>query len=82
MKRKCIVKQLWAWGNPYIEIAGWFILMGTVILSGLSLAEKAAAFDQRLTSLEQNRGESAQDIKLLNQKVDLIMDFWGIKKRK
>lgn len=82
MKRKCIVKQLWAWGSPYIQMGGWVLLMITTLTSGIVLIQKAVAFDDRLSALEQGRGESAQDIKLLNQKVDLIMEFWGIRGKK
>lgn len=81
MKRKCLVKYLWELGTPYIQIGSGLILLGTTALSGIYLIDKAWAFDRRLTELETGKSLSAQELRLLNQKVDLIMDFWKIRRK-
>lgn len=76
-KRQCIIKKIWIAGTPYIQAGGWLILMITVLGNGITLIEKATAFDRRITALEQDKVQIA----LLNQKVDMILDFWGIARK-
>ena len=78
---KCLAKRLYRAATPYVQLIGWLGVAVPVVMLLYSLAGKAEAYDGRITALEGSRMTTDQNIGLLNQKVDLMIDFWKIPRR-
>lgn len=76
---KCLAKRLYAMLTPYVQVIGWLVVAVPVVLGGISLAQKAEAFDTRLTSLEASQrsyGEKQDVINtVINTKLDTVIYF-------
>ena len=71
----CLARLWYKWGTPYLQVFGWLFVAVPAIYAATVLTEKAQAFDGRLTAAEHN-------YMLLNQKMDTMLDYWGIPKRR
>ena len=78
---RCIAKRVYNAATPYIQLLGWAAVAIPIMLGGYALADKALAFDARLTELEQAQRSTASDIRSIRDKQDLMIDFFGIKRR-
>lgn len=68
---RCLVTRLYALATPYLQLVGWAFIAVPFVILVATLIPKAEAFDSRLTATEQN-------YILLNQKVDLLLEFWRV----
>lgn len=74
----CLAKRLYRIATPYVQLIGWLGVAVPLVFMAYGLAEKAQAFDSRISTLESSRTNTDQNIAMLNQKVDLLIDFWQI----
>lgn len=67
MKRRCIVKSLYSKLTPYVQMTGWVVILFGI----LALADKATAFDGRLTTME----AAFNRIIVVEEKLDLVIQL-------
>lgn len=79
MAKNCIIKRLYATFTPYVQFAGWLAVLIPACVTMYVLAEKAAAFDGRITALERAQQSTASSLERIDEKADLIIEFLRVK---
>lgn len=82
MKRfGCLLKHFYEKLTPYIQITGLVAVIVPASFFTFYLIQEATAFESRITSLESFKNDTNTNLALINQKVDLMIDFWHIPRK-
>lgn len=74
--------RLYSRATPYIQLIGWFFMIIPVAYSACSLIQDARAFDTRIAALEADKYTTNQSLALVNQKMDIMMNYFEIPKKR
>lgn len=75
MARQCLAKRLYSAATPYVQLLGWLAVLIPAMVTVYTLAEKASAFDGRLTALERAQIDTSSRLERIDEKTDLIIEF-------
>lgn len=68
---KCIAKRLWEAGTPYLQVAGYFPVLGgiaTAVYILCGFVKDTEAYGLRITTVEQSDGHQNEEIAALKQR--------------
>ncbi len=81
MKRKCLAKRLYELATPYVQLLGWLIVTGSVVISGIAIVQQVQAFDGRITALERafietdkRYVETDKRLAVMDGKLDIVVE--------
>ncbi len=75
---RCLMKRLYDSFTPYIQLSGCVAILVPMVL----LLNDARAYGDRLSTVETKYNMTANDVKIIDQKLDLIIRFLQIQKEK
>lgn len=70
---KCWIKRMYSRFTPYVQFLGWAVVAVPVVISFITLADRARAFDARLTTMEKSQDNYARKQEILITKIDTII---------
>lgn len=79
---KKLVKRIYERFTPYVQVLGWAAIVIPAVYTASVGVDKALAFDSRLTAMEQAQTSYKYEVARLNGKIEDIMDFFRVPRRK
>jgi hypothetical protein len=74
MLHKCLFKRLYDKATPYVQLLGWLVITGSVVLSGMAAAQKVEAFDGRLNIIERAYIDNDKRFAVIDGKLDVLIE--------
>lgn len=79
--RKCMLTRIYNRYTPHIQVVGFLWLVAGGFIAMQAIVQEAQAFGRRLTAVERAQVEYGRSAELLNQKVDLMIEFFRIPRK-
>jgi hypothetical protein len=74
MLRKCLFKRLYETATPYVQLLGWSVVISSIILGSMSVAQQVQAFDGRISVLERSFIDGDKRLAVIDGKLDLLIE--------